>query len=780
MYEAFFHLSTNPFRLTPDPEFCFSHTGYQSAREYLDYALRLGEGFIMVTGRPGTGKTTLAESFLGDLDLNEVAARRIAASSLEANDLLRAVAYAYGIEAENLDKATLRRRIEQYFTRQEQCRRRSLLIIDEAQGVPHSSLEELRLLADMQSGSRPLLQLFLIGQEKLRDLMHTPEMDQFQQRIIATCHLTSLDLQETRAYIEHRLRQAGWKGDPELTGAAVLALHQCSGGVPRHINKVCNRLLLLGYGKGKHLLDREEVQVVAGELRREQLTPLGGARETPAQIGASRPGTEFADGSLSLSELAIRMEPGAAKDPVVPVTRPPETRPAPHAATQHARQAAAWRLDAAVTARRKQRAMNKPPAPEKFGVAGLLRACHRYHLALMRRLIRRARWKEEMALGVAALVVATLSMAGLARLSGDERIDPERLSGEPVLSEKSSLLANDQRRDKAGISSPRSGDPGPLLQAPAGIQPASSGPSPADSHRVVAGMIPPAPATVGESTGAGTVTTPGSTGPGITTTAADTGSHVAISRLGAAVMVAQTPDETSERNHLIMSSRDAAAVTSPLPATVPVQDGAEIPRVQAGQDGVAMTVATAVLPDFARMEPPAAGGAADRMAQPEKSPEPTSVSREVRIAGQLAMGQRSLMNYRLLTPKGNNAYEYYMEVLVLDPGNIAALDGLDRIAERYITLVERANERQDTTLARVYISRGLSVQPDNRELLALQDRMREPQQASRQVAVIQASPDVQVRPQQDDFLTLLKSLFGGERRDKAEVVDRSVPSSLTP
>ena len=288
MYEAFYHLNSNPFRLTPDPKFCFSHAGYKSAREYLDYALRLGEGFIMVTGRPGTGKTTLAETFLKDLDSTKVSAKRVAVSGLEADDLLRAVAYAYGIEASGLDKATLRHRIQQYFILQEQRGRRALLIIDEAQGLPSSSLEELRLLADLQAGSRPLLQLFLVGQETLRDLMSTPGMDQFQQRIIATCHLKPLGLRETRAYIKHRLCQAGWKGDPELTGAALLAIHQWTRGVPRHINKLCNRLLLLGYGKGKHILDEEEVQAISAELREEQLTSLGSARETPDEFSTTR------------------------------------------------------------------------------------------------------------------------------------------------------------------------------------------------------------------------------------------------------------------------------------------------------------------------------------------------------------------------------------------------------------------------------------------------------------------------------------------------------------
>jgi type II secretory pathway predicted ATPase ExeA len=362
MYEAFYHLNTNPFRITPDPKFCFSHAGYKSARQYLDYALKLGEGFILVTGRPGTGKTTLAETFLKDLDSTRVLAERVAVSGLEADDLLRSVAYAYGIEASGLDKATLRHRIQQYFILQEQRGQRALLIIDEAQGLPSSSLEELRLLADLQAGSRPLLQLFLVGQEALRDLMCTPGMDQFQQRIIATCHLKPLGLRETREYIKHRLCQAGWKGDPELTGAALLAIHQWSRGVPRHINKLCNRLLLLGYGKGKHILDEEEVQAIYAELREEQLTPLGSNREAPDEFSATLPGEEPGDEACSLSELALDKNCVEAENPHRPLSPAPVFRPETHTATRQSRQTAQRRVQARAKARRENQPVKSSTA----------------------------------------------------------------------------------------------------------------------------------------------------------------------------------------------------------------------------------------------------------------------------------------------------------------------------------------------------------------------------------------------------------------------------------
>ena len=182
MFEAFYKLGTNPFRLTPDPKFCFRHPSHNQAYAYLQYALRLGEGFILVTGRPGIGKTTLAEVFLTEIQHSEVVAARVASANVEAADLLRVVAFSYGIDVAGLDKATILLYLEQFFVQQARAGKRVLLIIDEAQGLPHTALEELRLLADLQRDSRPLLQMFLVGQEKLRDLMREPDMEQFQQR----------------------------------------------------------------------------------------------------------------------------------------------------------------------------------------------------------------------------------------------------------------------------------------------------------------------------------------------------------------------------------------------------------------------------------------------------------------------------------------------------------------------------------------------------------------------------------------------------------------------
>ncbi len=308
MFEAFYKLSTNPFRLTPDPKFCFRHPSHNQAYAYLQYALRLGEGFILVTGRPGIGKTTLVEVFLTEIEQSQVVAARIASANVEAADLLRVVAYSYGIDVAGLDKATILLYLEQFFIQQTRSGKRVLLIIDEAQGLPQTALEELRLLADLQKDSSPLLQLFLVGQEKLRDLMREPDMEQFQQRVIGACHLEPLDLTETRSYMGHRLRKAGWKGDPELTGAAVLSLYQYSKGVPRHVNKICTRLLLHGMLEEKHELHKEDVLTVAEELRAEQLAPMELDEAISAEAAETVLVPELESGSLSIADLALRAD----------------------------------------------------------------------------------------------------------------------------------------------------------------------------------------------------------------------------------------------------------------------------------------------------------------------------------------------------------------------------------------------------------------------------------------------------------------------------------------
>lgn len=731
MYEAFYHLNSNPFRITPDPKFCFSHAVFESAREYLEYALRLGEGFIMVTGLPGTGKTTLAETFLKDLDPTRVLAKRVAVSGLETDDLLRAVAFAYGIEASGLDKATLRHRIQQHFILQEQRGRRALLIIDEAHGLPSASLEELRLLADMQAGSRPLLQLFLVGQETLRDLMCTPGMDQFQQRIIATCHLKPLGLRETRAYIKHRLCQAGWKGDPELTGAALLAIHRWSRGVPRHINKLCNRLLVLGYGKGKHLLDEEEVQWISVELREELLTPLGNAQKTSDEFSAPRTMEEPRDEAYSLSELAL--DRNEVENPDLPLAPAPVTRSETYAATRRSQQNAQRRIQARVKARRENQPV-KSPVSRESSFSRLDKVRRHYGSRLARLFTCRDRLNVGMAWGAAALVVITLSTAGLARFPGEDRTDLAILPEEQRAPIKPSRLAHGENQGNTDIVIPQTAPHEPVPQTQAAIPDSTPEKQPGGGDRI-------------------------------------DGSR------NAAVVEAATPARAPEKISIAATPEveppPIQAVTPPVQVSETTQDGSEINGLDAGQNNVAAT--SRVLPDFEAMDAPAAGDGAEQMVTAENHPVTPPVSREDKIAALLAKGQQSLREFRLLTPASDSANHYFREVLALDPGNTEARQGFNKIAERYVILARRAYWRDERKLAKVYISRGLQVQPGYRDLLALQDSMDNPPVTARET-IAKVSPDVEPPRQQTGFFSNLKSLFTWKQDHPAEVVERSIIS----
>ena len=189
MYELYYNLQAEPFRLSPDHRFCFNHRSYAKAKSYMQYAFHRAEGFVMITGRPGTGKTTLVNDLVDSLSPAEVSVAMLVSTQLDANDLLRMVAYSFGLEGELPHKAMVLQRLTRLLTNHYKEGRRALLIIDEAQDLSVSALEELRLLTNLQLNSQPLLQIFLLGQEELKDLVHGPNMEQVHQRLVAAYNL---------------------------------------------------------------------------------------------------------------------------------------------------------------------------------------------------------------------------------------------------------------------------------------------------------------------------------------------------------------------------------------------------------------------------------------------------------------------------------------------------------------------------------------------------------------------------------------------------------------
>ena len=247
MYESFYGLTSKPFQLNPDPSFYFGSKQHRRAKAYLEYGLLRNEGFIVITGEIGAGKTTIVRGLLESMDSNSVTAANLVSTQLDAEDTLRMVGAAFGVRVRDVSKADLLLAIEAFLVTQVSEGKRSLLIVDEAQNLTPRAVEELRMLSNFQFGRQALLQTFLVGQPEFREILQHPNMQQLRQRVTATCHIGPLDPEETKGYIDHRLKCAGGSGRPEFAVGAFEAIHKATGGIPRRINTVCDRLLLLGF-----------------------------------------------------------------------------------------------------------------------------------------------------------------------------------------------------------------------------------------------------------------------------------------------------------------------------------------------------------------------------------------------------------------------------------------------------------------------------------------------------------------------------------------------------
>ena len=269
MYESFYGLTGKPFQLNPDPSFYFGSRGHKRAFAYLEYGLYQSEGFIVITGDIGAGKTTVVRSLLEQLDPAKVVAVQLVSTQLDADDLLRAVGAAFGLPVRHVDKAILLASLEAFLCQLSVDKKRALLVVDEAQNLPPRAIEELRMLSNFQLGDQALLQSFLVGQPELRAMMQSPQLQQLRQRVIASYHLGPLDQSETKGYIEHRMKRVGWKEDPRFDEACFDLIHATTGGVPRRINTLCNRTLLAAYLGERHSISAGDVEAIAGEIREE-------------------------------------------------------------------------------------------------------------------------------------------------------------------------------------------------------------------------------------------------------------------------------------------------------------------------------------------------------------------------------------------------------------------------------------------------------------------------------------------------------------------------------
>ena len=283
-YTEFFCLRDYPFNLTPDLRFYYRSHSQRRALAYLSFGLSKGEGFVVITGEIGAGKTVFIDYFLANLPKNNAVTATIASTQFEADSFLRMVASAFGLRHESADdKATVFRSLEGFLLDAHRRNVRALLIIDEAQGIPISALEELRMLSNVYHQGRPLLQVFLIGQPEFRRKLATNGLEQLRQRIVAIHHLTPLTDVETREYILFRLRTAGWNDDPSIAEDCFPLIHREARGIPRLVNNLCDRLLWHAFIEEEHAITREAVTLVIDDMRIDAsgLSPHG---EPPPEI----------------------------------------------------------------------------------------------------------------------------------------------------------------------------------------------------------------------------------------------------------------------------------------------------------------------------------------------------------------------------------------------------------------------------------------------------------------------------------------------------------------
>ncbi|MES9824078.1 MAG: XrtA/PEP-CTERM system-associated ATPase [Candidatus Thiodiazotropha endolucinida] len=290
MYDDFYKLDGKPFQLTPDHKFFFNSKGHNRAMAYLRYGLEQGEGFIVITGGIGTGKTTLVRNLFDELSNMNVMAAQLVTTQVDPDDMLRMVCASFGLAHEGLNKATLLHNLEAIARARHAEGKQMLLVVDEAQNLPPRSVEELRMLSNFQVNNKALVQTFLLGQEEFKRTLQSPGMEQVRQRIIASYHLDPLSAEETEKYILHRLQLVGWKEDPTFAEGVFPMIFEFTGGVPRRINAMCDRMMLYGCLEELHTLEKDAVLSVMQELEQE--------------VSFDPPGTEEAAQSQQLASVS--------------------------------------------------------------------------------------------------------------------------------------------------------------------------------------------------------------------------------------------------------------------------------------------------------------------------------------------------------------------------------------------------------------------------------------------------------------------------------------------
>lgn len=284
MYAEFYGLRALPFQLTPDRRFFYPSQMHKRALAYLTYGLQKSEGFVLITGDVGTGKTILVDYLLSQIDTEHYLTSKLVTTQMGPDDTLRMVASGFGLDPTGAQKSTIIRQLEKFFTEARRRRVSPVIIVDEVQNLPRASLEELRMLSNCRCEDMPLVQTFLLGQTQFRDILARGALEQIKQRVVASSHLRPLSADEMRNYVEHRLHTVGWADNPIISKDVFSLVYTETGGIPRRINMVFDRLFLLGYVEERHEIGADLVEIVMRELRHEgllaEVAPSENGRQT--------------------------------------------------------------------------------------------------------------------------------------------------------------------------------------------------------------------------------------------------------------------------------------------------------------------------------------------------------------------------------------------------------------------------------------------------------------------------------------------------------------------
>lgn len=287
MFDDFYGLTARPFQLTPDPSFYFESVTHRKALSYLGYGLAQGEGFIVITGEVGAGKSTLVAHLTRKVDSSQLTVGQIVTSNLDGGEMVHLAAQAFGIEADANDKASALGAIEAFLQDEARAGRRCLLVVDESQNLSVEALEELRMLSNFQLGAHPLLQTLLLGQPEFRQVLaEHDQLEQLRQRVIAAHHLEAMEPSEIQSYVTHRLQCVGWQGNPAFDQRVFTELHQATGGIPRRVNQVMSRLLLLGAVEQRTRIDCAMLSSVRREMEAENSFPSSRS-DGPSKTGSA-------------------------------------------------------------------------------------------------------------------------------------------------------------------------------------------------------------------------------------------------------------------------------------------------------------------------------------------------------------------------------------------------------------------------------------------------------------------------------------------------------------